>query len=118
MSDELTLQMNTGDELEEMSNALNISITGLNSKARFAKDIGEGTYDSELELLSDRDALGQSLIQMRDNLQRASEEESARRLEAERAAWASAGLARFGELLRLYNDNLQKLSDGVVDMLE
>ena len=114
MSDELTLQMNTGDELEEMSNALNISITGLNSKSRFAKDIGEGTYDSELELLSDRDALGQSLIQMRDNLQRASEEESARRLEAERAAWASAGLARFGELLRLYNDNLQKLSDGVV----
>ncbi len=114
MSDDLTLQMATGDELEEMANALNFSLTGLNSKARFAKAIGDGVYDCELELLSERDALGQSLIQMRDNLRRASDEEAVRRSDAERAAWANAGHARFGELLRQHSDDLQKLCDGVV----
>lgn len=114
MSDELILKLNTGDELEEMANALNTSISGLNGKSIFAKAVGEGSYDASLELMSERDALGQSLLQMRDNLRRASDEEAQRRDEAQRAAWANEGHARFGEILRQHSDNLQLLCDDVV----
>lgn len=114
MSDELILKLNTGDELEEMANALNTSISGLNGKSIFAKAVGEGSYDASLELMSERDALGQSLLQMRDNLRRASDEEAQRRDEAQRVAWANEGHARFGEILRQHSDNLQLLCDDVV----
>ena len=117
MSSELMLTLHTGDELEEMSQALNTSLQGLNSKAQFAGAIGEGLYDTELDLLSERDALGKSLLQMRDSLQRATQEEAARRHEAQIAAWATAGQAKLGELLRQHSDDLQHLCDDVVGEL-
>ena len=117
MSSELTLSLHTGDELEEMSQALNTSLQGLNNKAQFAGAIGEGRYDTALNLLSERDALGKSLLQMRDSLQRASQEEAARRHEAQIAAWTTAGQAKLGELLRQHSDDLQHLCDDVVGEL-
>lgn len=117
ISEELAMQISTGDEIEEMSKALNSTIYGLNNKSHFAKAIGKGIYDADIKLMSDRDALGQQLLQMRDNLKRASEEESQRREEAQRAAWANAGHARLGELLRQHSDNLQQLCDDVVSEL-
>ena len=60
--------VNTRDELGQAHHALNILTQGLKEKTHFAKDVGAGKFDVELNLLSDKDALGQSLITMRNNL--------------------------------------------------
>ena len=45
VDNKMQLQINSGDEIEEMSNALNKSIVGLVEKTDFAKDIGNGNKE-------------------------------------------------------------------------
>ena len=59
-----------------MANALSHSIKGLADKSQFATKIGQGDYSTQLELLSEKDELGKSLIEMQGSLIKAREEES------------------------------------------
>ncbi|MCB2194226.1 MAG: GAF domain-containing protein [Bacteroidetes bacterium] len=111
---EMKIDLKTGDEIEEMGNALNTSIHGLMTKTEFAQDIGEGNYDKSIELLSDKDVLGKSLIDMRDKLKKAREEETIRKREDEKRTWVNEGLALFGDVLRQNHENLEELAFNVV----
>jgi len=95
------------DEIGEMADAMDQLIKGLRSTTLFAENIGKGEYDSEFEPLSDEDVLGNALIEMRNNLARVAEEDKKRN-------WATEGLAKFGDILRKNNDNLEKLSDDII----
>ncbi|MCB8963909.1 MAG: GAF domain-containing protein [Bacteroidales bacterium] len=114
ISNELIVNLNTGDEIEEMAIALNTSIEGLNQKTDFANEIGKGNYDSSLDLLSEKDALGKSLQYMRESLRNAATEEENRKVEDQKRSWANEGFAKFGEILRQSNTDLQKLCDNVI----
>jgi PAS domain S-box-containing protein len=114
ISNELIVNLNTGDEIEEMAIALNTSVEGLNQKTDFANQIGKGNYDSSLELLSDKDVLGKSLQYMRDSLRNAAIEEEKRKVDDQKRSWANEGYAKFGEILRQNNTDLQKLCDNVI----
>ncbi len=107
----------TGDEFQKMGNALNTSIEGLAEKSEFSSKIGQGDLETELNLLSDEDILGKSLLNMRDNLLKAKEEESVRKIEDEKRSWATEGYAKFGEILRIDNDNIESLSLKVIQNL-
>ncbi len=111
---EMRVDIKSGDEIEEMGDALNKSISGLIEKTRFASEIGEGNYDTEIGLLSDYDILGQSLIDMRNKLKIAREEEEARKVEDEKRQWTNEGLALFSDVLRQNNDNLEELAFHVI----
>ena len=114
VSEELMVELSTGDEMEEMALALNTTIDGIDHKTTFANEIGKGNYSTSLELLSDKDVLGKSLIQMRDSLKKAAGEEEKRKIEDQKRSWANEGHARFGEILRQNNNDLQKLCDSVI----
>ncbi|MGD9976573.1 MAG: GAF domain-containing protein [Bacteroidales bacterium] len=114
ISNELILKLNTGDEIEEMAVALNTSIEGLNQMTNFANEIGKGNYNSNLELLSEKDILGKSLLYMRENLRDASIENEKRKTEDQKRSWANEGFAKFGEILRQNNTDLNKLCDNVI----
>ncbi len=114
ISSNLILNLNTGDELEAMANSLNTSIEALNKKTNFANDIGKGHFESELEILGENDALGKSLLNMRNSLKTAKEEENKRVAEDKKRAWANEGFAKFADILRQNNDDLQKLTDEVI----
>jgi hypothetical protein len=86
----------------------------LNQKTDFANQIGKGNYDSSLELLSEKDVLGQSLQYMRDSLRNAATEEEKRKVDDQKRSWANEGYAKFGEILRQNNTDLQKLCDNVI----
>ncbi len=88
------------DEVGEMGLALNILIDGLKRKVVFALEIGAGNYGSQFEPLSTNDTLGNSLLLMRENLVKASDDAEMRRLENLQRTWASQGLAEFSELVR------------------
>lgn len=113
----MSLEISTGDEIEVMANALSASIGGINNKTDFAKLIGSGNLDANLNLLSEDDVLGKSLLDMRDSLIKAREEENKRKSEEEKVKWANEGLALFSEILRQNNSNQSKLGDEIIKNL-
>lgn len=105
------------DEIGDMSAALNDLIDSFKKFTNFAKEIGNGNYNINFEPLSEQDDLGNALLEMRDNLKKASEEEEKRKKEDEQRNWASQGIAKFSEILRENNDNLEELSYQVIKNL-
>lgn len=108
IEESMKISFKSKDEIAQMGSALSASVDGLLAKTEFAKDIGQGKFDSPLQLLSDDDVLGQSLLDMRDSLVNAKKEEEARRVDEGKRRWANEGLAMFGEILRAHTD-LEKL---------
>jgi len=58
----------TGDEIGEMSAAMNNMIAGLKRTTEFANEVGRGNFTSIYEPLSGEDSLGQALLKMRTDL--------------------------------------------------
>ncbi len=100
----------TNDEIGEMAQAVDKLVAGLRETSSFAEEIGNGNYDVEHQPLSESDALGNALINMRNNLKRVADEDKRRN-------WATEGMARFGEILRKNNDNLNLLCDTIISNL-
>ncbi|HUW07358.1 MAG TPA: PAS domain-containing protein [Williamwhitmania sp.] len=109
--------IDTGDELEELGNSLNSLVDGLNNAEVFAREIGKGNLNAEFNLLGSNDLLGKSLLDMRQSLKEAREQEDLRKEEEERQNWATKGLALFGDILRRNNDNLHELSYEIIQNL-
>lgn len=57
-----------GDEIGEMSEALNTLIDGLRRTTEFSKEVGSGNFDFQHQPLSQDDVLGHALLKMRDDL--------------------------------------------------
>jgi PAS domain S-box-containing protein len=104
------LKINTGDELEDMANSVNKLIEGLNLTESFAREIGKGNLDAEFKILGNKDLLGISLIDMQSSLKQAKHTEEERKQEEQKQNWATQGMAKFGDILRQNNDNLNELS--------
>jgi PAS domain S-box-containing protein len=98
------------DEIGEMAIATDSLVTGLKATTMFAENIGNGKYDSQFSPLSDHDVLGNALLNMRSNLARVAEDDKKRN-------WTTEGLAKFGEILRSNNSDVQKLSDEIITNL-
>ncbi len=114
IDEKMRIKIETGDEIEEMTNALNSSINGLNKKVEFANLIGQGKLNQDFDLLSNEDVLGKSLIEMRNSLVKADEEDEKRKIEDEKRRWANEGLAQFADILRQNNDNLENLATEII----
>lgn len=113
----IEIKTSSNDEISQMAEAVSASLAGVNSKTSFAREIGAGNLDVNLSLLSDEDQLGKSLIEMRDNLRRARDEEEKRKIEEEKKRWTNEGMAKFGEILRQNNNNLSLLGQELIKNL-
>lgn len=98
------------DEIGEMSSSVNNLMKSLKELTRFSEGIGKGNYDYPYRPLSKEDSLGNAVIRMKDNLQKAAREDAKRREEDEHRNWASNGLAMFAEILRNNNNDLETLA--------
>jgi len=105
------------DEIGEISEILKTLVSNLKETSQFAIKIGEGDFASEFRPQSKRDVLANSLLVMRDNLIKADKEAEDRKVENSQRNWASQGLAEFNELLRNAGDDMQVLSNRVVERL-
>jgi len=86
------------DEIGEMMGAMQNLTRSINAKSQFALAIGQRRYSEEFQLLSDEDVMGRALLDMRESLQKNSEDER-------RRIWATQGLAEIGSILRDHADN-------------
>jgi PAS domain S-box-containing protein len=102
------------DEIGTMKNELGQFVNGLKETADFAHGIGKGNLNAEFRPLSDNDELGNALLEMRQSLLQAAEEHSLREKEEKQRNWSTEGLAKFAEILRADNDNLDDLSYNVI----
>jgi PAS domain S-box-containing protein len=75
---------------------------------QFAKHIGDGDFAFDFSPKSQKDALGNSLIEMRNRLQEVTREDKIRN-------WMNEGQAKFGEILRQYNDDLEELGSNLIN---
>jgi PAS domain S-box-containing protein len=98
------------DEIGDMAKSLSEMTEGFGEITIFAENIGDGKYDSEFKPLSESDMLGNALLEMRANLKKVAEEDKKRN-------WSTSGLAKFGDILRSYNDNFDKLADEIISNL-
>ena len=111
------IKIRTKDETREMGNSVNSLIENLNKTALFAQEIGKGNLEQDFDLLSKKDVLGNSLLEMRKSLKIAQKQESERKLEDEKKHWATQGLAKFGEILRQNTDNMQEFAYSIISNL-
>lgn len=81
----------------------------LNEMAEFAQQIGKGNYSTNLNITSNTDILGQSLILMRNNLLDNFQKESEQ-------SWIAEGKEIVSNILRLHN-NIDELSNEVLKSL-
>lgn len=79
----------------------------------FVEKIREGKIEAEYTP-EEGDILGKSIIALRDYISASHKEEAVRRKEDEQRGWVAEGLAKFGEILRANNDNINELSYQVV----
>ena len=98
------------DEFYPITEASNDLVQYLDSANQFAKHIGDGDFDFEFSPKSQHDALGNSLIEMRNRLQQVAREDKIRN-------WVNEGQAKFGEILRLQSDNLHDLGTHLINNL-
>ncbi|MFC2086521.1 GAF domain-containing protein, partial [Bacteroidota bacterium] len=111
------LKIESKDEVGEISSSVNTLIDALDRTALFAEHIGKGKLDVEYNLLSEKDTLGSSLLEMRESLTKAKEEDKKRIEEESIQSWTTNGLAKFGEILRKYNNDINELSFQVLSNL-
>lgn len=111
------LKFKSKDEIGDIAESTNTLVDGLSNTALFAKEIGQGNLDANFESVSDNDILGNALLDMRDSLKKAQKDEEIRREKEEEQKWATAGYAKFGELLRNNTDNMEDFTYSVISNL-
>ena len=82
----------------------------------FAENLTKGSLDSEYDPSKDN-SLGKILINLRDSLKKNKAEEEQRKKEDEQRNWIAEGLAKFGEILRQNNNNMELLSYELISNL-
>lgn len=101
------IKVNGKDEIAHMVLTVKNLVDGLKDTANFATQIGENKLDTDFKVLSEKDVLGNALIDMRQRLKEYADEEKKRQ-------WSIEGIAKFADILRNNQENLEQLADTVI----
>lgn len=71
----------------------------------------------DFELKDKNDFLGKTLLELKDYLSQNREAEKTRRKEDDQRTWVAEGLAKFSDILRKDNDNIEELSYNIISEL-
>ena len=111
------IEQNSTEELDVIASSLNDLKAGLDKAVVFAEEIGRGNLDAPFTPLSDNDELGSSLLSMRDSLKKARVETDERQELDRKQNWITEGTAKFGDILREYNNDMFDFSFNIISNL-
>lgn len=97
------------DEFGEITQGIQNIASNIHEWSSFAVSIGEGNFKTHLDLLSENDELGSSLIGMQQRLKQVAEEDAKRN-------WMIEGEALFSEYIR-QSDTIESLSEQIINHL-
>ncbi|MDD2563336.1 MAG: PAS domain S-box protein [Salinivirgaceae bacterium] len=80
----------------------------------FSEEILKGNTDAAFDITTLTDNLGKTLIELRDEIKNDKLSEEIRKKEDFERNWVAEGLARFGEIMRRNNDNIEALSFEII----
>lgn len=104
-------------EIKTVYQSLEKLVGKLQAATAFSKKLSNSEYESDFSPASDSDELGNALIELRNNLQTATQEAEERRQKDLIQNWTTQGLAKFGEILRQNEDNINKLGQTIISNL-
>lgn len=111
---------NTGKQKDEIDDTL-LSLKTLDNRitgaSEFARKLGQNDFTALYDPVSRHDQLGISLNEMKNSLLQAKKDEEIRTIEDKKRSWSTQGIAKFSDILRLNNDNLETLAYNVVSNL-
>ncbi|MCQ2250940.1 MAG: PAS domain S-box protein [Bacteroidales bacterium] len=113
---DLRLQEDKTD-VGQLNKKINDTAYNFKKLTEFSNEIAKGNYDSEIGVDAPEGSMAHSLIELRNRLHDTQDEENKRRLEDEQRNWIAQGLAKFGDIMRHSNDNINSLSDDVIKSL-
>jgi PAS domain S-box-containing protein len=105
------------EKIESASQTVTVEREKSNKVLGFVKRLIDGEFDVEYDLIDEHDVLGKSLVNLRDNLNENKKQEKIRRKEDEQRNWVAEGLAKFGEILRRDNQDMELLSYNIISNL-
>lgn len=111
------IEEKNNDEITKITSSLNNLIKRLIKTSVFAKNIGEGNFDSEFEAASEKDVLGHSLINMRQSLIEAREAEEKRVEEEKVRIWTMNGHTVVNDILRENQHKIDILADTLLQKI-
>lgn len=111
---EQTVHVSTNDEIGIIGKAFNKLINSLKKTAEFSYEIGKGNYNTEFNILSEKDTIGKSLLSMRESLIDAQEREKERKTKEKQENWTNQGIAKFSEILRTDSNNIETLAENFI----
>ncbi len=105
------------NELSEISLLLKRFSKNLMAKTSFATALAEGKDPGGLEALSREDSLANALIRMEKQISIAKAEDLKHQQSSDQRRWSNEGIAKFGEILRIYNNEINILAEHVIQEL-
>ncbi|MFW6369954.1 MAG: PAS domain-containing protein [Bacteroidota bacterium] len=108
------IHLDTNDEFNSIASGLNKHMEHLQEKIAFATSMAEGITDVEFNPAGKEDDLGNALLSLSENLEKTKKEEEKNAIESQKRSWTNEGLAKFADILRQNNDNLDKLADNLI----
>lgn len=98
-------------EISDYEQKLRDKEVRIDRNAQFAKEIGQGNYQTSLEGISDDDVLGNSLLLMRDNLLENNKKEAEQ-------SWIAEGKDIISNILRMHNKIDELSYDVIVNLIK
>ncbi len=105
------IELKENNEFHALMESVNIMVDNCKEKMHYTQNINKGSLDSKLNILSADDLLGKELVQLHKNIQDSVEEHKKHNEENDRRRFINEGLAKFSDILRLYNNDIEKLAD-------
>jgi methyl-accepting chemotaxis protein len=101
-------------EVSLIAKALISLLDTLKKIADFTNHIGKGDLTADYTLVGENDKFGQAMLNMRTNLKKAEVEKLKQEEEESKRRWITQGVAKFSELLRANNDNLETFCYSII----
>jgi PAS domain-containing protein len=112
-----SIDLGVPDEIGESVSAFNELRKRINETSEFAIEMSEGNFNHEFALLSESDSLGKSLNVLKIKMIQSKKEQDQRQKEDELRNWINTGIAKFNDLLRQNNNNIEALSYSIIENL-
>jgi PAS domain S-box-containing protein len=104
----------SGDEIGQSINTLGKISMRINTGSEFVSEMSKGNIEADFPVTSDTDRYGIAMNSLKKSLAIRKEDEEQRKKEDEIRNWTTHGIALFNDILRMDNNNLEKLTLNII----